>query len=43
LDEFVATLFGRTLRKQALGPTEVNGFGIFLADKNPGPFKLEIE
>jgi len=43
LDEFVATSFGRVLRNQALDPTEVNGLGILLGDKKPGPFKLEVD
>ena len=43
LDNFLATAFGRVLRNQALDPTEVNGLGILLGDKNAGPFNLEVD
>jgi monofunctional biosynthetic peptidoglycan transglycosylase len=43
LDEFVATSFGRVQRSQTLDPTEVNGLGILLGDKQAGPFKLEVD
>jgi NADH dehydrogenase [ubiquinone] 1 alpha subcomplex assembly factor 1 len=44
LDQFVATSFGREVRNA--GPvtaSDVNALGFMLADKQPGPFKLEIE
>ena len=43
LDDFVATSFGRVIRNQELDPSQVNGLGILLGDKKPGPFKLEID
>lgn len=43
LDKFVATSFGRVVQNQPLDPTKVNGLGILLGDKKPGPFSLEIE
>ena len=42
LDKFVATSFGRVIRNQELDPSEVNGLGVLLGDKKPGPFELEI-
>ena len=42
LDKFVATSFGRIIRNQELDPSEVNGLGVLLGDKKPGPFELEI-
>lgn len=44
LDEFIPTAFGR--RVQGMGPVEpgqINGLGFMLSDKNPGPFKLEVD
>lgn len=43
LNKFVATSFGRVVRNQELDPSQVNGLGIFLGDKQPGPFELEID
>ena len=43
LDKFVATSFGRVVRNQSLDPSDVNGLGILLGDKKPGPFELEID
>jgi len=43
LDEFIPTAFGN--RVQGMGPVEpdqINGLGIMLSDKRPGPFKLEV-
>ena len=44
LDEFIPTSFGN--RVQGLGPVEpdqINSLGFMLSDKQPGPFKLEVE
>jgi monofunctional biosynthetic peptidoglycan transglycosylase len=44
LEEFIPTSFGN--RIQGLGPVEpdqINSFGFMLSDKNPGPFKLEVD
>ena len=43
LTQFVATSFGRVVRNQTLNPAEVDGIGILLGDKKPGPFKLQID
>ena len=43
LDKFVATSFGRVIRSQVLDPGAVNGLGILLGDKKPGPFELEVD
>ena len=43
LDKFEATSFGNVVRDQPLQPSEVNGLGILLGDKNAGPFKLEVD
>jgi len=43
LNKFVATWRGRTFRNERLNASEVQGMGILLGDKKPGPFKLEIE
>lgn len=43
LNKFVATWRGRTFRNERLNPSQVEGMGILLGDKKPGPFKLEIE
>jgi NADH dehydrogenase [ubiquinone] 1 alpha subcomplex assembly factor 1 len=43
LADFIPTAFGR--RVQGMGPVEpsqINGLGFMLADKKPGPFKLEV-
>ncbi|MCU0709041.1 MAG: CIA30 family protein [Pirellula sp.] len=40
---FEATSFGRVVPNQPLEPSEINGLGILLGDKKPGPFKLEVE
>ena len=43
LVDFIPTAFGR--RVQGMGPVEpsqINGLGFMLADKKPGPFKLEV-
>ena len=44
LADFIPTAFGR--RVQGMGPVEpdqINGLGFMLSDKQPGPFKLEVE
>jgi NADH dehydrogenase [ubiquinone] 1 alpha subcomplex assembly factor 1 len=44
LNEFIPTSFGN--RVQGMGPVEpdqINSLGFMLSDKQPGPFKLEIE
>ena len=44
LDEFIPTSFGN--RVQGMGPVEpdqINSLGFMLSDKQPGPFKLEVE
>jgi len=44
LEEFIPTSFGN--RVQGMGPVEpdqINSLGFMLSDKNPGPFKLEID
>lgn len=43
LDQFNYTRFGRDVDRPELKPEEVIGVGFTLADKNPGPFKLEID
>lgn len=43
LESFVATSFGRVVANQPLNPASVNGVGILLGDKKPGPFKLEVD
>ncbi len=43
LEKFVATSYGRIVPGQLLDPTEVNGIGILLGDKQAGPFKLEVD
>ena len=40
---FVATFHGRVFPKEKLDRNEVNGLGILLGDKKPGPFKLEVD
>lgn len=42
LSDFYYTRFGQTQRRAPLASDEVIGIGFTLADKNPGPFKLEI-
>lgn len=42
LDDFYYTSFGNRQNRPALEPDEVIGIGFTLADKNPGPFKLQI-
>lgn len=43
LDNLVATWRGRVYPNQKLDLSKVNGLGILLGDKKPGPFKLEVE
>ena len=43
IDQFVATSFGRVVPNRPLDPRQVNGIGIVLGDKRPGPFMLEVE
>jgi NADH dehydrogenase [ubiquinone] 1 alpha subcomplex assembly factor 1 len=44
LKKFQATSFGRPIKDAApVDPREVNSIGFLLADKKPGPFKLEVE
>jgi len=43
LSEFVATNFGRVIFDSPPDPTQINGIGVLLRDKKPGPFKLEVE
>jgi uncharacterized surface protein with fasciclin (FAS1) repeats len=42
LDQFEYTRFGNKRERPELRPGEVIGVGFTLADKKPGPFKLEI-
>lgn len=43
-EKFRATSFGRTLRyAPKLNRARIEGFGIMLADKKPGPFNLEVD
>jgi monofunctional biosynthetic peptidoglycan transglycosylase len=42
LDRFEATSFGQVVRNQPLVPAEINGVGLLLGDKKPGPFRLEV-
>lgn len=43
LDGFRATSFGRVVADAGpVDPAEVNSVGFMLADKNPGPFRLEV-
>ena len=41
--KFVRQSFGRPFSDIPLNPSDVNSIGFTLSDKNPGPFKLEIE
>lgn len=41
--KFVRQSFGRPFPDIPLNPSDVNSIGFTLSDKNPGPFKLEIE
>jgi NADH dehydrogenase [ubiquinone] 1 alpha subcomplex assembly factor 1 len=44
LEDFIPTAFGR--RVQGMGPVEpsqINGLGFMLADKQPGPFEMQVE
>ena len=44
LQDFIPTSFGN--RVQGMGPVEpdqINSLGFMLSDKNPGPFKLEVD
>ena len=43
LAAFRATSFGREMKNRKLDPAKVNGLGIILADKQAGPFQLEID
>ena len=43
VDHGVATWRGRVFPAEKLDLNQVNGLGILLGDKKPGPFKLEIE
>jgi len=43
VDKFVATFHGRVFSDQKLDPSKVNSVGFLLADKNAGPFKLEVD
>ena len=43
LASFRATSFGREMKGRNLDPAKVNGLGIILADKQAGPFQLEVE
>ena len=43
LAAFRATSFGREMQGRKLNPSKVNGLGIILADKQAGPFQLEID
>jgi NADH dehydrogenase [ubiquinone] 1 alpha subcomplex assembly factor 1 len=43
LDNLVATWRGRVYPNEKLDLNRVNGLGILLGDKKPGPFKLEVE
>lgn len=43
VERFVATWRGRTFPDQKLDPRMVAGMGILLGDKQPGPFRLEVE
>ncbi|MFZ4731944.1 MAG: CIA30 family protein [Pirellulales bacterium] len=44
LDRFEPTSFGRVVAGMGpVDPDQINGFGLMLADKQPGPFRLEVE
>lgn len=43
LDNLVANWRGRVYPNEKLDLNRVNGLGILLGDKKPGPFKLEVE
>ena len=43
VDKFVATWRGRVFADQKLDPSKVNSVGFLLADKQAGPFKLEVD
>lgn len=42
VNKFVATWRGREFPNEKLDPKNANGLGIFLSDKQAGPFKLEV-
>ena len=43
LSEFYGTSFGKRVPNAELDPKAVNSLGFLLADKQPGPFNLEID
>lgn len=43
LNDFYATSFGRRVGNAKLNASKVNSVGFILADKQPGPFRLEVE
>ena len=43
LAAFRPTSFGREIKNRQLNPSKINGLGIILADKQAGPFELEID
>ena len=44
LGQFEPTSFGRVVAGMGpVDPGQINGLGVMLSDKNPGPFRLEIE
>ena len=43
LAEFYATSFGRRMPRRSLRPSTVDGIGFLLADKQAGPFQLEVD
>ena len=43
LGNLVASWRGRVYPNEKLDHNSVNGLGILLGDKKPGPFKLEVE
>ena len=43
LSEFYGTSFGRRVSDAKLNPEEINSLGFLIADKQDGPFNLEID
>ena len=44
LDSFEPTSFGRSVAGMGpVDPARINGLGLMLADKKPGPFRMEVE
>ena len=43
MTDFFAQSFGRVIPNAVLDPSSISSIGFTLSDKNPGPFRLEVE